>query len=77
MDMGNIRRCMVCKTIELGDNALIPNGKYQLVDAVFSDGILSRECFTRQYEDQLNREQLEKILSNGKYYESCRNNNPR
>ena len=73
--MENLRRCMVCKTIELGKDVLIPDGKYQLVNQEFSDGILSKECFIRQYGDQLAGKQLERILSNGEYYESCRSHN--
>ncbi|MEK6952737.1 MAG: hypothetical protein AABX29_07015 [Nanoarchaeota archaeon] len=72
MTDGLVRRCMVCKTIELGKNALIPDGKYQLVNPQFSDGILSEECLIKEYGNQLTSEQLEAMLSKGDYYKSCR-----
>ena len=67
-----IRRCCVCKTIELGKNFLIPKGKYQLINPFFSDGILSKECLIKEYGSQLTKEQLEAMLSKDGYYESCR-----
>ena len=69
-----IRRCCVCKTIKLGKDVLIPDGKYQLVNQDFSDGILSKECLRKEYEGQLSREQIEEMISKGNLYKSCRHN---
>ena len=66
------RRCCVCRTIEIGKNVLIPDGKYQIINPIFSDTILSRECFMKEYENQLSEIQIRKILSENNLYDSCR-----
>ena len=71
MANGIIRRCDVCGTIELGKDVLIPRGKYQLVNTIFSDTTLSRKCYIKQYSNQLTKEQLDKLLSSGVFYDSC------